>query len=288
MALSSEAVLDHFMTSDAAAPGMRSPMHGQLVRAEVAMVDSEGKKVSLPGKNFVALGDEMFVRDDARPDPHAQTDRLHDDMLKAAERDRCARAFRDLTFVPGSVDVLRKVARRLRMPEGQVAARVLAEYQSWSAGDTLKGRLGDRALAKEKADRGLEAIAVWFKSVAGDVGGTEAWFAELYADARLALDAFVTSWSRERKRERGVVNGDKRTRHSDTWMPLSEAAHRSGIGEATLREQCARGDLPARKRDGARGPTWWINLTACANECEDADASSGSVDFLIARLRCAN
>jgi len=49
--------------------------------------------------------------------------------------------------------------------------------------------------------------------------------------------------------------------------------------ESTLRDLCARADLPARRHpDG-----WWVNLTSCAYACENGEAMLAAVEAIAPR-----
>ncbi len=285
MKISTEAVLDHFATKWSAGTGMRSPLGGQLDRAQTAAIDSEGKRIALPGKSHVCLEGEMHVRDDCRPDPHAQTDRLHDDLIKSAERERCVRTFREQIFFHDvEAPALRNAAKLLGLSEGELAYGVIAEFQRWSGTVDGRGRLGSRAAKLEKDAIAFDRAQAWLDGI--KPGRCDARL--VYADALVTLDAWVQNFSRERKRSpNGKAKPDERTWHADHWMSLPDIAARTGIDKSVLSRQCVRGELPAEKRDGRRGPVWWINLSACASECEDPSTMHCSVAFLMRAIEAS-
>jgi len=120
----------------------------------------------------------------------------------------------------------------------------------------------DRLRCRRNDEKVSEAIS---RESQGDEGGT----------SRTAT-ADCASRGREARTTRGPIT---RAADGDCWMTLSEASARSGIPESTLRDLCARADLPARRHpDG-----WRVNLTACANACEDGEAMLAAVEAIAPR-----
>jgi hypothetical protein len=293
MKVSPEAVLDHFVSNWGAAPGLPCRLGMQLEKAK-ALYDDDGRKlVRLSRKRDVVFG-EMFVRDDSRPDPHAATDRLHDELIANAEANACARRFRATSyFACLELDAIRSLAMISGLGEGTIAASVIAEYQRWAMTDSrASGRnqlLGEvpmntygtnathyisiregmaegrerRQRDAELERRALRAVADWLHARVGLVQSDEETALNqaltIYREAVHAL----AEWVEQRSPRKG--NGKQ-----DTWIRLAEAARRSGIPERTLQQQCQNGDLPSRKRSSKTGSdAWHINLSACVRACAD-------------------
>jgi hypothetical protein len=143
-----------------------------------------------------------------QPDHRNVDERFHANAMRTAHLDRCVRGFRAQQRVRGRHEpiILGELAIASKMHEGEIAARALSAFQVWATKSEEQALAAVYALMRSiKPDlpdvaQGVEVnMAQAFRVGKGRRARSKA--AALWADARLALDDWLTDWNARIERE---------------------------------------------------------------------------------------